>query len=121
MPPKHLAFPAAIQADDMITVNRSPNRHRGASRADRFCCGFAAASKSLMDGRDQDGELSRRDLIAPNIGGNDFCSEFGLVVGHRLVLRVGRQTTIPAKFAAAIKSAASIHNVLIYLKKMAIL
>jgi len=29
MPPEHLAAPAAFEADDIIAVNGSPDRHRG--------------------------------------------------------------------------------------------
>ena len=63
MPAEHLPFPAAIQADDIIAVNGSPDRNRRGSLDDGFCCRLTEATESLMDGRDQDGELIRWDLI----------------------------------------------------------
>ena len=86
MPAEHLPAPAAIQADDMIVVNGSPDRNCGCSRTLGFRRRFAELSECLMDRGDQNGELIRLDLIAPNIGGDDRRHEFGrLLIGHRLV------------------------------------
>jgi hypothetical protein len=86
MPAEHLPAPTAIQANDVITMNGSPDRNRRGSLDDGFCCRFTEATESLMDGRDQSGELIRRDLIASNIRADDHRDEFGrLLIGHRLV------------------------------------
>lgn len=86
MAAERLPTPTTIQADDVITLNGSPNGNRRGSLGDGFCR-FAEADKRRMDGRDQGGELIRLDLIASNIGGDDFDSEFGRpLIGHRQIL-----------------------------------
>jgi hypothetical protein len=86
MPPKHLAFPAAVQADDVIVVNGSANRNRRGSLDDGFCRRFTESREGLMDGRNQGGELIRRDLMASEIRADDLRREAALrgriLIGH---------------------------------------
>jgi hypothetical protein len=49
----HLTAPAAFQANDVIAMNRSPDRHCGSSLFVGFCHWFIEADKRLMHGRDQ--------------------------------------------------------------------
>lgn len=88
MPAKHAARPTAIQADDMIALNRSPDRHRWNSVDDGFCGRFTKTTESLMDGRYQCGELIGPDQITSQIGADDLHGEFSIgrcgrrFVGH---------------------------------------
>ena len=103
VPAEHLPAPAAIQADDVIAVNGSPDRNRRGSLDDGFCP-FAEAGERPMHGRDHGGELIGGDLIASKIRADDLRHEFGqLLIRHRLVLRLHRQQyTYPGQFQAAI-------------------
>src|SRR5712692_1220213 len=76
MPSEHLAAQAAFEADDVIAINRSPNRHRGCPLDLAFSCRFAEAGDDLMHRRDQDRELVGPNLVLPNIGGDNPRSEF---------------------------------------------
>jgi hypothetical protein len=78
MPSKHLAAPAAFQANDIIATDGSPDRHRGCSLTAGFCDGFAKPRECLMYGRNQGRELIGCDLIAPNIRGDNFGREFSI-------------------------------------------
>jgi len=100
MPAEHLAAPAAIQADDVIVVHGSPDRHRRNSLGGGFCCRLTEATESVMHCRDQGGELVGRELIASNIGGDNFRGEVGLLrIGHRSVPpSFEPQDTIPGEF-----------------------
>jgi hypothetical protein len=53
MPSDHLAAPAAFQANDIIAMDGSPDRHCGSSLFVGFCHWFIEADKRLMHGRDQ--------------------------------------------------------------------
>jgi hypothetical protein len=80
MPPEHLAAPPAFEANNVIAMNRSPDRHCGSSLYLGFSRQFTEADERLMNGRDQSRELIGRDLVPPNIGGGD----------HRCKLSIGR-------------------------------
>jgi hypothetical protein len=56
VPAEHLPAPAAIEANDMIAVNGSPDGNGGGPLGDRFRL-FPESPERLMDGRDQAGEL----------------------------------------------------------------
>jgi hypothetical protein len=49
MPPEHLAAPAAFQADDIIAVNRSADRHRGYPLSVKFGYRFAKSCENLIN------------------------------------------------------------------------
>jgi hypothetical protein len=78
MPLEHLAAPAAFQANDIIAVNRSTDRHSRCSPSIDFGCRFTKADERLMNGRDQRREFVGSDLVPPNIGRGDFRSEFSI-------------------------------------------
>ena len=78
MPPKHLAAPAAIQANDVITMKRSPDRDGGCPLSIEFGYRFTKACEGLMNGRDQRSELVRPDLVPPNIRCDNFSREFSI-------------------------------------------
>ena len=100
MPTQHLPAPAAIQADDMIAMNGSPDGNSRGSLDDGFSRRLTEFPERLMDGRDQGGELVGRELIASNIGGDNFRGEVGLLrIGHRSVPpSFEPQDTIPGEF-----------------------
>jgi hypothetical protein len=75
MPSDHQAAPTAFQADDIIPVNGSADRHRGSSLCVDFRYWFTETCEGLMNGRDQSSELIGRDLIAPNVCGDNFSGE----------------------------------------------
>jgi hypothetical protein len=52
MPFEHLAAPAAFQANDIIAVDGSPDRHCGRSLFVEFGYRFTKAGEGLMHGRD---------------------------------------------------------------------
>jgi hypothetical protein len=52
MSSEHLAAPAAFEANDIIAVNRSPDRHCGSSLLAGFCPWFTEADERLMNSRD---------------------------------------------------------------------
>jgi hypothetical protein len=78
MPLEHLAAPAAFQAHDIIAVNRSPYRDGGCPLTLDVGCRFSESTECLMNGRDQRPELGGRDLVLPNIGGDNRGSEFSI-------------------------------------------
>jgi hypothetical protein len=53
MPSERQAAPAAFEADDMIAVNRSADRHGGGPLSLDFGCRFSESRECLMDSRDQ--------------------------------------------------------------------
>jgi hypothetical protein len=75
MPSEHLAAPAAIEADDIIAMNRSPDRYGGGLISLGFDYRFSDSRERLMDGRDQRSELVGPDLVSPNISGDDVGRE----------------------------------------------
>jgi hypothetical protein len=52
MPSKHLAAPAALQANDMIAVDGSADRDSGRALFVEFGYRFTKACEGLMNGRD---------------------------------------------------------------------
>ena len=52
MPSEHLAAPATFEADDIITVNRSPDRDGECSLFVEFGYQFTETRERLMYGRD---------------------------------------------------------------------
>jgi hypothetical protein len=87
MSPEHLAAPAAFEASDIISVNRSPDRHGGSSLFVRFSPRFTEADERLMNGRDQGrvertrfGSVERRRRLLPDGGkgsrGRDVSRKF---------------------------------------------
>src|SRR6516162_2502421 len=75
---EHLTAPPAFQANDIIAMDRSPDRHRGCSLDAGFCYRFAKPRECLMNGRDQSGELVGPYLIAPNISRHNFSGELSI-------------------------------------------
>jgi hypothetical protein len=53
MPSDHQAAPTAFQADDIIPMNGSADRHRGSSLCVEFGYRFTETCEGLMNGRDQ--------------------------------------------------------------------
>jgi hypothetical protein len=78
MASKHLAAPAAFEANNIITMNRSPDRHGGCPLTFGFGCGFSEPGERPMDGRDQLPELVGPDLVSPNICGDNVGREFSV-------------------------------------------
>jgi hypothetical protein len=78
MPSDHQAAPTAFQADDVIPMNGSADRHRWSSLCVEFGYRFTEASDGLMNSQDQGRELIGPDLIAPNVGSDDFSREFSI-------------------------------------------
>jgi hypothetical protein len=52
MSAKHFPSVAAIEADDIITTNRLPDRHRWSSLDDGFCCRWVEVTERLVNGCD---------------------------------------------------------------------
>jgi len=87
MPAKHLAAPAAVEADDVIAVDGSSHRNRRGSLDDGFCCRVTKTGECPMDGRNQGAELIGWDLMASEIRADDLGDEFGrLLIRHRQIL-----------------------------------
>ena len=78
MPPERQAAPATFEANDVIGVDRSPDRHGGSPLSLNFGCRFSESRECLMDGRNQRRELIGPDLVSPNICSNDIGSEFSI-------------------------------------------
>src|SRR4029077_16503079 len=78
MPLKHLAAPPTFEANHVVPVNGSPDRHRGGPLDRCFARRFTAADERPMNGRNQGRELIGRDLVLPNIGGDDRRSQFSI-------------------------------------------
>jgi hypothetical protein len=74
----HLATPAAFEADDIIAMNRSPDRHGGCPLTPGFAYRFTTACEGLMNSRDKDRQLVRPNLIAADICSNDVGREFSV-------------------------------------------
>jgi hypothetical protein len=66
MPFEHLPAPAAFEANDIIAVNRSPDRHGWGPLSLGFGCRDSEPDERLMDGRDQRPELIGPDLVSGN-------------------------------------------------------
>jgi hypothetical protein len=78
VPLEHLAAPPTFEANHVIPMNGSPDRHRGCSLAADFCYGFPETCERLMNGRDQRRELIGPDLIATDVSGDNCRSEFSI-------------------------------------------
>jgi len=76
MPPQRQAAPAAFEANDIIAVNRSPDRYGGRPLSLGFGCWFSERGKRPMHSRDQHPELIGPDLVSPNVRGDDVGREF---------------------------------------------
>jgi hypothetical protein len=59
-------------------MNGSADRHRGSSLCVEFGYRFTETCEGLMNGRDQGSELIGRELIAPNVCGDNFSREFSI-------------------------------------------
>jgi hypothetical protein len=57
MPSKHLAAPAAFEANHVVPVNGSADRHRWRPLSLGLGCWFSESGERLMDGRDEGCEL----------------------------------------------------------------
>src|SRR5215813_5493917 len=86
MSSEHLSAPAAFQANDIIAMNRSSYRDGRCPLAACFWWLFSETCEGLINGRDESSELVRRDLIAPNIGGDNFSREFSIDGGGRCIV-----------------------------------
>ena len=78
MPPERQAAPAAFEANDIIAVNRSPDRHGGGPLSLSFGSRFSGSRERLMDGRNQCPELIGPDLVSPNVRGDDVGRAFSI-------------------------------------------
>ena len=78
MPSEYQAAPAALQANDIIAMNGSPDRHRWCRLSLGFGGRFSESGERLMYGGDQGRELIGRDLVSPNISCDDIGSEFSI-------------------------------------------
>jgi hypothetical protein len=103
MPSEHLATPAAFQANDIIAMNGPPDRHSRCSLSLEFGYRFSETCERLMNGRDQDRQLVRPNLVATDICSNDVGREFSIdrwrrcFVGHLGSPCRDRQNTMPSK------------------------
>jgi hypothetical protein len=77
-PSEHLAAPPAFEANDIIAMNRSPDRDGGCPLSVEFGYRFTKACEGLIHGRDQRPELVRPDLVPPNVRGDNFSREFSI-------------------------------------------
>jgi hypothetical protein len=100
-----MALPAALQTDDVLALNGSPDRHGRRPLDDGFYNRLAQIGERLMDRRNQGAELLGHDLIASDIRGHDFRREVSigrcgrLLVGHLLSPpHSDRQLTMPGQF-----------------------
>jgi hypothetical protein len=64
---EHLAAPATIEANDIITMNGLPDCDGGGPLNFRFGCRFTEADERLMNSRDQDRQLVGPDLVTADI------------------------------------------------------
>jgi len=78
MPSEHLAAPAAFEANDIIAMNGSADRHGGGPLSLNFGCRLSESRECLMDGRNQCPELVGPDLVSPNISSDDIGREFSI-------------------------------------------
>jgi hypothetical protein len=78
MAANHLPAVAAIQADDVIALNGSPDRHCWSSFDDGFLRRSAEVGERLMNGREQRRQLVGRNLVASQIGADDRYSEVSI-------------------------------------------
>jgi|HubBroStandDraft_2_1064218.scaffolds.fasta_scaffold195542_2 hypothetical protein len=78
MPFEHLAAPATIEADDIITMNRLSDRHGRGSLSLDFGCRFSEADERLMNSRDQDRQLVGPDLVTADICSNNVGRAFSI-------------------------------------------
>ena len=108
MPPEHLAAPAAFEANHVVPVNGSPDRHCGYSLSVEFGCRFAKARERLMNGRDQRPELVGPDLVVADICSNNVGRAFSVERRRRyFVWHLGspyrcRQNTMSGKIETRI-------------------
>jgi len=78
MPSEHLAAPPTFEANHVVPVNRSTDRHSRCPLFVDFGYGFPETSERPMHGRDQRPELIGPDLVPANIGGDNRRSEFSI-------------------------------------------
>jgi hypothetical protein len=78
MPSEHLTAPAAFEANDIIGMDRSTDRHGGGPLSFGFGCRFSESGERLMDGRNQCRELIGPDLVSPNVRGDNIGREFSI-------------------------------------------
>ena len=78
MPSEHQAAPAALQANDIIVMNGSTDRHRGCPLSLGFGCRFSELGNRLMDSRDQGRELVGPNLVSPNVSCDYIGREFSV-------------------------------------------
>jgi hypothetical protein len=76
VPPEHLATPAAFQANDVIAIDGSTDRHSGGPLSLNFGCRLSESRECPIDSRDQFAELVGPDLVSPNICADDIGGEF---------------------------------------------
>jgi hypothetical protein len=78
MPPEHPTAPPTFEANHVVLVTGSPDRHRGCSLTVDFGCRFSETHERPVHGRDERPELVGPDLVPPNKRSGDFRSEFSL-------------------------------------------
>jgi hypothetical protein len=78
MATEHLPAPTAIQANDGIRRDRSPDRHGRRPLDDGFCWWLTEADERLINRRNQTRELVARNLVSAKICGDDFGGEFSI-------------------------------------------
>ena len=109
MPPERLAAPATFETNDIIVMNRSPDRHSGGPVSLGFGCRFSDSGERLMHGRDQHSELIGPNLVSPNVRGNNRRREFSInrcrlwFVGHFVSPCRDRQNTMPGSIEVLIR------------------
>jgi hypothetical protein len=78
MPSDHQAAPPTFQTNDVVTMNRSPDRDGRSPLISDFWHRSSEANERMMNGRNQGRQLVGRDLIAPNIRGDNFSRKFSI-------------------------------------------
>jgi hypothetical protein len=78
MPSEHLAAPPTFEANHVVPVNGSTDRHRGCALLADLCYGLPETGERLMHGRDQRRELVGPDLVATHVSGDNRRSEFSI-------------------------------------------
>jgi hypothetical protein len=71
VPTKHFSSPAAIQADDIVAMNRAADGH-GRRALDRLLSGFPKITQRAVNIPDKQADLIRRELMAAQVRGHDL-------------------------------------------------